>query len=141
MTTFTRQDRQRAVKQTLASWALEKGAPEPDSEYLALLDGYVGGELTLAQLGALTDAKFGVNASSPAFAETKVALALNGLVAVEDLTDEEQEEYFDRFDALLSAPSALEDAFFKDRQERGLGVGMDDAGNIIYATPKLPESM
>ena len=27
MTAFTREDRQRAVKQTLASWALEEGAP------------------------------------------------------------------------------------------------------------------
>jgi hypothetical protein len=60
MTAFTREDRQRAVKQTLASWALEEGAPEPDAKFLALLDRYIDGELTTAQMRALTNAEFGV---------------------------------------------------------------------------------
>jgi hypothetical protein len=58
MTAFTREDRQRAVKQTLASWALE--GFKPDAQYLALLDGYINGELTLDQVRATTDAKFGI---------------------------------------------------------------------------------
>ena len=56
----TKRDRQRAVKQALANWALEEDAPEPDAEYLALLDRYIDGELTLAQVRASTDAAFGV---------------------------------------------------------------------------------
>jgi hypothetical protein len=41
---------------------------------------------------------------------------------------------------MRAKPSATADAFFKDMRERGLGVGMDDAGNIVYATPKNPIS-
>ena len=66
----------------------------------------------------------------------KVGQALHGLFNVDGLSYEEQEEYFERFDDLLSKPSATADAFFKDMRERGLGVGMDDAGNIVYATPE-----
>lgn len=58
MTRFSKQDRQRAVTQTLASWAIE--GFQPDAEYLAFLDQYINGELTIAQLRAVTDAKFGV---------------------------------------------------------------------------------
>ena len=53
MATLTHTERQRAVKQTLASWAIE--GFEPDAQYLALLDRYVDGELTLAQVRAQTD--------------------------------------------------------------------------------------
>lgn len=52
MATFTRQDRQRAVKQTLSSWAIEGFAP--DEQYLRLLDRYIDGELTLAQVRSLS---------------------------------------------------------------------------------------
>ena len=58
MVTFTKNDRQRAVTQTLASWAIE--GFQPDDDYLALLDRYVSGELTLAQVRSHTDAAFGV---------------------------------------------------------------------------------
>lgn len=60
MAKFTRQDRQRSVNQTLASWAIE--GFEPDPEYLALLERYVQGELTLAQVRAITDVQFGADA-------------------------------------------------------------------------------
>ncbi|MFZ6864707.1 antitoxin VbhA family protein [Undibacterium sp. Ji67W] len=59
MTDFRMQERRRAVTQTLASWALE--GFEPDAEYLALLEKYVSGELTLAEIGINTDIKFGVH--------------------------------------------------------------------------------
>jgi hypothetical protein len=48
MATSAMQKRQRAVAQTLASWAIE--GFKPDAEYLALLDRYVSGELTLANV-------------------------------------------------------------------------------------------
>ena len=60
MAKFTQQDRQRSVNQTLASWAIE--GFEPDPQYLALLDRYIQGELTLAQVRAKTDAQFVVSA-------------------------------------------------------------------------------
>jgi hypothetical protein len=65
----------------------------------------------------------------------RVEKALQGLISVDDLNGDEQEDYLDRFDESLSAPSPQMDAFFKDRQERGLGVGMDEAGNIIEQKP------
>jgi hypothetical protein len=58
MVNFSKQDRQRAVSQALGSWAIE--GFKPDAEYLALLDRYISGELTIAQVSAVTDAKFGV---------------------------------------------------------------------------------
>jgi len=56
MSKFSKQDRQLAVKQTLASWAIS--GFEPDAEYLALLDRYISGELTITQLRAVTKAKY-----------------------------------------------------------------------------------
>jgi len=61
MTILSKQDRQRAVAQTLGSWAIE--GFKPDAEYLALLDRYINGELTIAQIHAATNAKFGVSLS------------------------------------------------------------------------------
>lgn len=58
MVNFSKQDRQRAVAQTLGSWAIEGFTP--DAEYLALLDRYISGELTIAQVSAATEAKFSV---------------------------------------------------------------------------------
>ena len=65
MDTFTKQDRQRAVTQTLASWAIE--GFDPDVEYLALLDRYINGELSMAQVQAVTKVTFRakVNPSVP----------------------------------------------------------------------------
>lgn len=71
----------------------------------------------------------------PRFSYVRVEQALKGLVAPMDLTDDEQEQYFERFDELLSKPSPTANAFFKDRQEQGLGVGMDETGNIIEQQP------
>jgi hypothetical protein len=58
MTTFTRQDRQKAVTQTLAIWALE--GFEPDADYLTLCNRYIHGELTPVQLGEMINAQYGV---------------------------------------------------------------------------------
>lgn len=71
----------------------------------------------------------------PRFGFVKVEQALKGLVDIDDLTIEEQEEYFDRFDALLSKPSPVAEAFFEERRTLGLGVGMDDAGNLVEQRP------
>ncbi len=62
----------------------------------------------------------------------RVDAALRGLVAPMDLSAAEQDLYFDRFDMLLSVQSPVADTFFNERREKGLGVGIDDAGNIYY---------
>ncbi|HEX7646164.1 MAG TPA: antitoxin VbhA family protein [Noviherbaspirillum sp.] len=54
-------DRQRRVKNVLASWSLE--GFQPDVDYLALLDRYVSGELTTAQISVITDAAFRIKGS------------------------------------------------------------------------------
>ena len=71
----------------------------------------------------------------PRFGFVKVEQALKGLADVDDLSTAGQEEYMDQFSALLSKPSSISDAFFDDRRRLGLGVGMDEAGNIIEQRP------
>lgn len=62
----------------------------------------------------------------------KVDQALKGLIAPMDLSDAEQEQYFDSLGENYREPSPITDAFYKRMRDRGEGVGMDDAGNIIY---------
>jgi hypothetical protein len=64
MSATTEADRRRAVTQTLASWRIE--GFEPDAQYLALLDRYVAGELTLAEVGARIDEDFGLRTQTAA---------------------------------------------------------------------------
>jgi hypothetical protein len=54
MVARTVSERRQDVVQTLASWRIE--GFEPDADYLALLDRYVSGELTLDEVGARVDA-------------------------------------------------------------------------------------
>ena len=60
-----------------------------------------------------------------------VERALVGQVDINSLTHQEQEEYFDRMESLLSGTSPHADAFFKNMRENIGGVGMDEDGNII----------
>jgi hypothetical protein len=62
----------------------------------------------------------------------KIEQALKGQIAPSELTDAEQEAYLDRLGESLLESSPAEDKFFADMQLRGEGVGMDDAGNIVY---------
>ena len=64
MTTTTEAQRRHNVEQTLASWRIE--GFDPDAQYLALLDRYVAGELTLADVRAATDRAHGLQAKSAA---------------------------------------------------------------------------
>lgn len=52
MATTSKADRRRAVTRTLASWRIE--GFEPDAKYMALLEQFVEGEITLAQVRAET---------------------------------------------------------------------------------------
>lgn len=64
--------------------------------------------------------------------ETNVDLALRGLLSPGKLDRDQQEEYFDRLEVMQLQPSAVEEAFFADRRRRGVGVGMDEDGNIVF---------
>lgn len=66
---------------------------------------------------------------------SKVDQALTGWIAPAELSDAEHDQYLDQLGAHLRAPSSIEDAFFSDMRRRGEGVGLDDAGNIVYAIP------
>ncbi|MBI1889424.1 MAG: antitoxin VbhA family protein [Burkholderiales bacterium] len=52
------EDRKKFVEQTLASAALEGFEPEPD--FRTLLDRYIKGELTIAEVREVTDQVFGL---------------------------------------------------------------------------------
>jgi hypothetical protein len=70
--------------------------------------------------------------------ESKVDLALKAVISPDALTEAEQEEFFDRFADQLKKPDAKVDAFWAERRRLGLGVGMDEAGNLVYQTPEDP---
>lgn len=67
----------------------------------------------------------------PRFGYVQIEEALRGLRPVSSLTDEQQEEFFERFAAETLLPTERELAFWEDRRRRGLGVGMDEEGNIV----------
>ena len=58
-------ERRHSVEQTLASQRIE--GFEPDAAYLALLERYIRGELTLKEVRAETDRAFGVSGGRPLF--------------------------------------------------------------------------
>jgi hypothetical protein len=62
MVALTLQEREHSAQQTLASWAIEGFVPCP--QYMALLDRYIAGELSLIQVSAITDAEFGIDTTS-----------------------------------------------------------------------------
>ena len=77
----------------------------------------------------------------PRFGFAKVEQALKGLISPDELNDAEQEDYFERLSDSYWAPSAVEDAFFAERRQRGVGVGMDDAGNIVSQKPERSDPL
>jgi len=76
--------------------------------------------------------------SDPGVDLTKVEGALNGRIAPGALTEAEQEVYFDKLAASYWAPNSIEDAYFEELRRRGGGVGMDEAGNLVFGTTRLP---
>jgi hypothetical protein len=68
--------------------------------------------------------------------DPKVALALRGELPLGELSRQQQEDYFDYLDQILLLPSLAEHRFFADRRRRGVGVGLDDEGRLIYQSPE-----
>jgi hypothetical protein len=67
----------------------------------------------------------------PRFGYVQIEQALKGLRPVSSLSDEQQEEFFERFAAETLSPTERELEYWEDRQRKGLGVGMDEQGNIV----------
>jgi hypothetical protein len=67
----------------------------------------------------------------PRFGFSNVEQALKGLLSQDELTDAQQEEYLDGLSDGYWKKSHVADSFFDDRRARGLGVGMDEAGNVV----------
>lgn len=77
----------------------------------------------------------------PRFGFAKVEQALKGLISPDELNDAEQEDYFEKLSASYWVPSPVEDAFFAERRRRGVGVGMDGAGNIVLQKPESADPL
>ncbi len=79
---------------------------------------------------------------APGFDYERVRAALRAELSPDELTGEEQAVFDDEFFALLEQPSEIEDAFFAKMREDGLGVGLDDDGNLVYGEnePSRPDA-
>lgn len=65
------------------------------------------------------------------FDHARITAALAGNIETTDLTDEEKDVWLDSFVEKMGQPGADEDAFFIRRQQLGLGVGLDEGGNLV----------
>lgn len=69
--------------------------------------------------------------SSSEFDYKNIRKALSGLVSPDDLGLEEQEVFVDMLADSMWSETPEQTAFYAERREKGLGVGMDTDGNII----------
>ncbi len=69
----------------------------------------------------------------PTIAYSRIELALRGLhpIDLDTLSEAEQDAFLDRTADLEATPTAARAEFYADRRRRGLGVGMDEHGNIV----------
>ncbi len=65
----------------------------------------------------------------------KISAALAGEMQTRELTPEEKSVWMDHFTNLMGEPGPEEKGFFADRRRRGLGVGLDEKGNLVHAEP------
>lgn len=70
---------------------------------------------------------------SGTFDHARITAALEGRLDTTDLREEEEGAWLDGFTEKMGEPSKAEDAFFARRQSVGQGVGLDIAGNLVYA--------
>lgn len=72
---------------------------------------------------------------APGFTIDRVKAALEGSFSVDDLTEEEQEAYFELLGEHFDQPSPAAEAFFEARRAKGGGVGRDSDGRLVRALP------
>jgi len=66
---------------------------------------------------------------------SKISAILVGEMQTRELTRAEKSVWLDRFTDLMGEAGPAEEAFFADRRRRGLGVGLDEKGNLVHAKP------
>ena len=62
-------------------------------------------------------------------------MAKNMKLDDDTVAPEDKNIWLDRFTDLMGEPGPGEEAFFADRRRRGLGVGLDENGNLVRAEP------
>lgn len=65
------------------------------------------------------------------FDHAKINAVLSGELETTKLTDEEKDVWLDNFVEKMGHPGKDEEPFFARRRKLGLGVGLDEAGNLI----------
>lgn len=69
---------------------------------------------------------------SASFDYDHISSVLEAGMTPDELTPEEQEVWFTQFADKMTQPSENETAFFEGRRRLGCGVGLSDAGEMIY---------
>lgn len=71
----------------------------------------------------------------PRLSHSRIEQALRGLepLTLETLDEAAQDDFLERM--VTDPPTAREAAFWQDRSQRGLGVGLDENGVLVHATP------
>ena len=65
------------------------------------------------------------------FDHARITAALAGDIETTVLTDEEKDVWLDSFVEKMGQPGPDEAAFFARRRQLGLGVGLDEGGNLV----------
>ncbi len=65
------------------------------------------------------------------FDHARISAALAGELETAQLSEEEKDVWLDSFVEKMAQPAAGETAFFAQRRQLGLGVGLDGAGNLV----------
>ena len=68
--------------------------------------------------------------SAPEFSYAHIREALSGTRSPDKLSGEEQAVYLDELLEAVSGETPEQSTFFKARQEKGLGVGLNEAGEL-----------
>ncbi len=66
----------------------------------------------------------------------KVAAALDASLSPDQLSAEEHEVWLAAFAEKMAEPGETARAFFARRRQLGLGVGLDESGNLVRASDK-----
>ncbi len=74
--------------------------------------------------------------NSPDFSFSDIKKVLLGLTKPESLNVKEKAVLFSEFERLLTEDNQEQSEFFANRKKQGLGVGLDDNGNIIHQKPE-----
>ena len=70
---------------------------------------------------------------SNAFSHDRINAVLTEQAPTTTLTGEEYAVWSDKFNEVMTTPTAAEENFFAERRRLGLGAGLDAAGNLVHA--------